>query len=188
MSLDAVIFLSLPPLAVAKYCFATLHSVSTIADFVKSSQGWIAFATKNVSLFGSREKVPLLVWSCARWSEHSLRAKCDPIRCNIIFVIRHYSLHWLQTSHKQCSQSAVYLQIAVVLLEHQVYLAEYSTGRTVTSLGHQGWQRLFWEGPNIFKLCPVVFSYAQHIFPGGGKNILEGGILPPWLRAWQQVM
>jgi len=43
----------------------------------------------------------------------------------------------------------------------------------VTSLGHQGWPRVFLEGPTFFKLCPIVFSYAQHNFPGG-RNILQG--------------
>ena len=55
MSLDAVILLSLPPVTVAKYCFATLHSVSTIVEFVKPSKGGIYFPSQNVSLFGSRE-------------------------------------------------------------------------------------------------------------------------------------
>ena len=44
--------------------------------------------------------------------------------------------------------------------------------RPVTSLGHQGGRRVFWEGRNFFKLCPIVFNYAQHIFPGGAKNFV----------------
>jgi len=30
----------------------------------------------------------------------------------------------------------------------------------------------------MFKLCPIVFNCAQHIFPGGTKPPLR----PPWLR------
>ena len=39
--------------------------------------------------------------------------------------------------------------------------------RPVTSLGHQGRWRVFWEGPKFFKPCPVVLNYVQHIFLGG---------------------
>ena len=41
--------------------------------------------------------------------------------------------------------------------------------RPVTSLGHQCVWRVFWEGPNFFKLSPIVLKYAQHIFLGGEK-------------------
>ena len=55
--------------------------------------------------------------------------------------------------------------------------------RPVTSLvGHQGWWRVFWEGPEVFKLCPTVFNYAQHIYPGAQK-IFRGQSLP-WLQSW----
>ena len=53
--------------------------------------------------------------------------------------------------------------------------------RPAISLGHQGWQRVFWEGLKFFKLCLIVFSYAQHIFQKRAKNFTfsrEG-----WLRA-----
>ena len=84
MSLDAVIFLSLPPVTVAKYCFATLHSVSTITEFVKTSKGWIAFASENVSLFGSRVTSALAsLGLCSLKRAHSFRSKCDPMRCNL---------------------------------------------------------------------------------------------------------
>ena len=54
------------------------------------------------------------------------------------------------------------------------------TSRPVTSLGHQGWRGgVFWKGPIFFKLCPIVFNYAQHIFPGGGAKNFVGGLLPP---------
>ena len=46
--------------------------------------------------------------------------------------------------------------------------------RSVTSLGHQGWRRVFWEEPTFFKLCPIVFNYAQQIFPGGRNGLLRG--------------
>jgi len=46
--------------------------------------------------------------------------------------------------------------------------------RPVTSLGHQGRRRVFWEGPNFFKLCPIVLTYAQHIFPGRAKSMGRG--------------
>jgi len=42
--------------------------------------------------------------------------------------------------------------------------------RPVTSLGHQGSCGVLWEGSKIFKLCSIVFNYAQQIFPGGAKR------------------
>jgi len=48
--------------------------------------------------------------------------------------------------------------------------------RPVTSLGHQGGEEFF-EG-QIFKLCPIVSKYVQHIFPGRAKIFL-GGASPP---------
>jgi len=42
--------------------------------------------------------------------------------------------------------------------------------KLVTSLGHQGWRRVFWEGLKLLKLCLIVFNYAQHIFPEEAKN------------------
>jgi len=35
-----------------------------------------------------------------------------------------------------------------------------------TSLGHQGWRRVFWEGTTFFKLCPLVLTYNT-FFQGG---------------------
>jgi len=60
--------------------------------------------------------------------------------------------------------------------------------RPVTSLGHQVWRKVFWEGPKFFKLCPIVFNYAQKIFPGVRKGFQWGGFapLPPWSRACVQ--
>jgi len=39
--------------------------------------------------------------------------------------------------------------------------------RPITSLGHQEGRRVFWEGPKLFKLCPMVLNYVQLIFTGG---------------------
>ena len=39
--------------------------------------------------------------------------------------------------------------------------------KPVASLGHQVGQRVFWEGPKLFKLCPIVLNYVQHIFQRG---------------------
>ena len=57
--------------------------------------------------------------------------------------------------------------------------------RPVSSLGHQGWRRIFWEESKFFKLCPKVLNYAQHIFPGGQKfrrggssSLVTGLIIP----------
>ena len=72
--------------------------------------------------------------------------------------------------------------------------------RPVTSLGHQGWRRVFSVGPKFFNyaqknfpwgrkglqgrlrplfplvtgLCPIVLKYVQHIFTGGPKIFLAG--------------
>jgi len=45
-------------------------------------------------------------------------------------------------------------------LRKQLFLLNYSNScplpiRPVTSLGHQGRRRVLWDGPKIFKLCPV---------------------------------
>ena len=48
-----------------------------------------------------------------------------------------------------------------------------STSWSITTLGHQGRRRVFWEGPKSFKLCPTRFS-------GMG----EAPLLPRKLRAW----
>jgi len=59
--------------------------------------------------------------------------------------------------------------------------------RPVTSLGHQGWQRLFWGAQvcqtvsNSFQLCPTDFSR-------GGEKVCWGSFAPLslWLRACVQ--
>jgi len=43
--------------------------------------------------------------------------------------------------------------------------------RPVTSLRHQMGQRVFWEGPKFFKLCPTHFSR-------GGERYFRGGFAP----------
>ena len=63
------------------------------------------------------------------------------------------------------------------------------SSRPVTSLGHQGWRRVLWEGPKFFKLDPIVFNYAQHIFPGGGgEKFCFFGYGPGklWSIAWSR--
>ena len=54
------------------------------------------------------------------------------------------------------------------------------TIRPVTSLGHQRWRRVFWEGPkffqtmsNSFQQCPTGFSR------GGGEKACRGGFVAP---------
>jgi len=44
-------------------------------------------------------------------------------------------------------------------------------------LGTPGVTKGFLRGSQIFKLCPIVFNYAQHIFPGG-SNVFAGGSTP----------
>ena len=39
--------------------------------------------------------------------------------------------------------------------------------RPVTSLAHWAGRIVFWEGPKLFKLCPIVLNYFQYTFPGG---------------------
>jgi len=57
------------------------------------------------------------------------------------------------------------------------YLSTTSKSRPVTSLGHQEGQRVFWEGPKFFKLCPIVSNNVQHIFPE--RRIFFRGAKPP---------
>jgi len=41
-------------------------------------------------------------------------------------------------------------------------------------LGTPGAAKSFLREAQIFKLCPVVLTYAQHIFPEGERNFQEG--------------
>jgi len=50
-------------------------------------------------------------------------------------------------------------------------------------LGTIGVAKSFLRRAQIFKLCPMVLTYAQHVSPGGEKNF-AGGF---WLRAWTYV-
>ena len=52
--------------------------------------------------------------------------------------------------------------------------------RPVTNVGHQDGRRVFWEGPKIFELCPIVSNGFQ-----GTKKFSRGASPPcaPWLRA-----
>jgi len=74
------------------------------------------------------------------------------------------------------SLQVIGLQARVAVKSSKIkHLLSYVFFRPVTSLGHQGWRRVFWwspnflKGPKFFKLCPIVFNCAQHIFPGGRK-------------------
>jgi len=49
-------------------------------------------------------------------------------------------------------------------------------GKPVTNLGHQGGRRVFWVRPKVFKPCPIVLNYAQHIFTEGAKRFLVTGL------------
>jgi len=60
----------------------------------------------------------------------------------------------------------------------QLSNAGWQKCRPVTSLGHQEGRRVFWEGPKIFKLCPIVSNYIQHVFPGG-RTFFLGCFAPP---------
>jgi len=56
-----------------------------------------------------------------------------------------------------------------------ILLKSYSSEgvyRPVTSLGHQGGRRVFWEWPKLFKLCPILLNNVQNIFPGGREFFL----------------
>jgi len=37
-------------------------------------------------------------------------------------------------------------------------------------LGTPGWAKSFLRGAEIFKLCPIISNYVQHIFQGGRKK------------------
>jgi len=51
--------------------------------------------------------------------------------------------------------------------------------RPVTSLGHQGGRRVFWEGLKFLKLCPTHFSRWSEKFCRGSFVPCA----PSWLRA-----
>jgi len=53
--------------------------------------------------------------------------------------------------------------------------------RPVTSLEHQGGQRVFWEGPKFFKLCPIVLNTlcATH-FSRESEEFFRKGFLPSY--------
>ena len=42
-------------------------------------------------------------------------------------------------------------------------------------LGIPGVAKSFLRGPKFFKLCPIVFNYAQQIFPGEARSFVGGG-------------
>ena len=51
-----------------------------------------------------------------------------------------------------------------------------------TSLGHQVWRRVFWEGDKFFKLCPTHFSGGCEKFcSGASPPLLTGLATSVWL-------
>ena len=40
--------------------------------------------------------------------------------------------------------------------------------------GTPGTVKSFLGGSQILKICSIVLTYAQHIFPGGGKQLCRG--------------
>jgi len=43
---------------------------------------------------------------------------------------------------------------------------QYFQSSWCTSLGHQEGRRVFWEGPKIFEVCPIILIDVQYIFLG----------------------
>ena len=130
-----------------------------------------------------------------RWMRGSPRTGCERRRTIYIYVA-------LTNNNRVISSGELYccllpqcealrtcrsgFPIAAVEIDlrciRQIFLDRLTTSlrvgyRLVTSFGHQGWWRVFWEGPIFFKLCPIVCNYAQHIFPGEGEFC--GGASPP---------
>jgi len=64
------------------------------------------------------------------------------------------------------------------LVPEMRFFGSNASCRHVTSLGHQGVRRVFWEGQKFFEPCPIVLSFVQHVFPGEAKNFPRG-LLPP---------
>jgi len=52
-----------------------------------------------------------------------------------------------------------------------------NSSRPVTRLEPNERQRVFWEGPKLFKLFPVVLNYIQHIFLGE-QTFFQGCMRP----------
>ena len=46
--------------------------------------------------------------------------------------------------------------------------------RTRNQLGTTGAAKSFLRRAQNFKLCPMVLTYAQHVFPGGGEKFCRG--------------
>jgi len=65
------------------------------------------------------------------------------------------------------------------LFWQQCFFFTHVSLRHVTSLGHQGVRRVFWEVPKVFELCPIVLDFVQHIFPGEAKNFQGAFPLAP---------
>jgi len=94
--------------------------------------------------------------------------------------------HWLDLALSWHVTNSVHFAKLAYLI-HLVCV----TDRPVTSLGHQGGRRVFWEGDKFFKLCPIVSKYVRHIFSRGGEIFSRGGFAPlrppgygPGCRPW----
>jgi len=79
--------------------------------------------------------------------------------------------HWM--GPRKCSSNRVPRLIRPALARNPLQIlatlpVSIATVRPVTSLGHQGWRIVYWEGPKFFKL-----QYVQHIFPERAKNFAK---------------
>jgi len=115
---------------------------------------------------------------CAFWSAKDCRLDFSFLNAYsgwticAVKMVREYDKKDLCQKRLLCS--VIVTKISFFVIQLSVWTNEPHTNRPVTSLGHQGWRRVLWEGPNFFKLCPIILNYVQHIFPGGRK-IFHGG-------------
>jgi len=59
--------------------------------------------------------------------------------------------------------------------------------RPVTSLGHHGVRRVFWEWPNLFIPCPIVIKMSNTFFLGG-RIIFTGVLSSSQHKNWEGEM
>ena len=123
-----------------------------------------------------RQKFIAHTWKDARWKKLS----CNTLRVDVTLAVR-------ELPQKSCSN--VNIPAAAVPKGWNECMREASTTvialteiccllllcRSVTSLGHQGGRRVFWEGTKFFKLCPIHFSMASEKF-------CKGSFAPPGYR------
>ena len=117
------------------------------------------------------------------WMSQTNEILCVPdfstsVACSLASLLYRYILSirisWLWTS---CGFETALIDVFLLVLPNNCSQCSAYT-KPVTSLGHQGRRRVFWEGPKFFKLCPIVFNYAHHIFSRGTKNFV-GRLAPP---------